>query len=188
MKKIGLLITMMVGAFLMLTTNVTAQTNAGEAVTYSVPEIAMIAIHTSGVNLAFAAPATAGLAVVNATGNGGWVNYTSVITSTLTNKITAEVSVADLAKLTALGTELTITAATNAATGKDGDTGTGGTAVVLSIAAQPLIATIGSCYTGVGGDKGHELSYVWSITDYTAFEYELEISDITVALTIVATV
>ncbi len=185
MKKLGLLFTMMVGAF-MLTTNVMGQTNtAGEAVTYSIEAMAILDIESPGVTLAFSIPDNAGKAIADATADGGWVNYTSVIANLATNKVTAQIATGGLAKLTALGTELAITAGTAIATLSDGDLGVTAGSVTLTETALPLITAIGSCYTGNGADQGHQLSYVWSITDYAAFEVEALSSDITVTLTII---
>lgn len=108
--------------------------------------------------LTFVAPIQAGAAIADVTSNTSWINYTSIVASLATNKV----SVAITGTVPA-GTTLKVVAAARAGTGGDGTYGTPTAAVTLSATAQNLITTIGSCYTGDGNTNGHQLTYTWSV-------------------------
>ena len=171
MKKLGLLIAM-VGAALLLTTNVMAQETAGEEISYSVEAMCVLDINDQNVVLAFEAPETGGTEIADATGSGGSANYTSVIANGATNKITAEIGAGEVTALEALGTTLTLQAGAIQGGGAGNKGNTNATGVVLSATGQDIITGIGSCWTDVGADKGCVLNYTWSITDYTKIEVE----------------
>lgn len=184
MKKLGLFFTMMVGAFCLFTTNIMAQTTAGDIITYEIPAMANIAIAGSAPSFTFAAPAP-GAPVAAVTSNTSWINYTSLIEDASTNRISAEIS----AGTVPTSTTLKVTAATDAA-GGDGTVGTVSSIITLSETPQDIITSIGSCYTGVGDTKGHQLTYEWSVdaTGYAALKTAASASDITITYTIAATI
>ncbi len=183
MKKLGLLFTM-VGAAFLLTTNVMAQDTgeAGEAVTYSLPAMKILDIEGTAPSLTFAAPAEAGTAVEPVTDNASWLNYTSVIATGTTNKVTCVLS----GTAVPTSTVLKVTAAAHAGTG-NGTYGTTANQVTLSTSAVDVITGIGSCWTGDGNLNGHQLTYEWSITSsaYAAL-VTAGAADITATYTIIA--
>lgn len=176
---------MFVGAIVMvagLTTNAMAQITASEAVTYTLPEMKLLAVAGTAPSLTFVTPAY-GAAIADATSNGSWLNYTSVVDGDKTNKI--------LVKITGTvpaGTTLKVAAAT--ATTGDGTRGTSPAVVTLGATDQPLITAIGSCYTGNGASSGANLTYTWSVnsTGYSVLRSNAEVNDITATYTITSTI
>lgn len=184
MKKLGLLVTMMVGAFCLFTTNIMGQATTGDVVTYEIPAMANIAIAGTAPSLTFTAPAS-GAPVAAVISDASWINYTSVVGSSSTNKISVAISSGTLP----VSTTLKVTAAADAS-GGDGAIGTASSTLTLTEAPQDIITAIGSCYTGVGDTKGHQLSYEWSVdaTGYASLETAASASDITITYTIAATI
>jgi hypothetical protein len=130
-------------------------------------------------------PNEAGAAVPDVTSELSWINYTSIIETGLTNKVTVV-----LTKVPPTFTTLKVVAAAHAGTG-NGTYGTPTAERTLASAseAQDIITAIGSCWTGTGNTNGHKLTYTWGIT---AGAYATTISvasatDITATYTIVAT-
>lgn len=156
MKKVVFLLGMMVVTMGLFTTKVIAQTTAGEAVTYSLPAMKLLAVEGDAPSLTFVTPAY-GAAIADATSSGSWLNYTSVIDSTITNKIQVIIT-----GTVPAGTTLKVAAAT--ATTGNGTLGSSPAAVTLSTTDQDLITGIGSCYTGAGPNLGANLTYTWSVT------------------------
>ena len=185
MKKGLLYLGMMAVTMGLVTTNAVAQDNsgAGEAVTYSLPAMEILDVEGLAPTLTFAVPSEAGTAIIDVTSNTSWINYTSIIETGSTNKVSVILS----GTAVPLGTTLKVVAATHAGTG-DGTYGTPTAAVTLSQTAQDLITTIGSCYTGTGNTNGHQLTYTWSVNpDSYATVVAAGAADITATYTIVAT-
>ena len=161
MKKGLFYLGMMVVAMGFATSNVNAQggdtSEAGEAVTYTLPAMRILDLEGMAPVLTFKAPTEAGTAIIDATSNTSWINYTSVIATGLTNKVTVVI-----AGTVPAGTTLKVVAAAHAGTG-NGTYGLPAAAITLSTTAQPLIAGIGSCFTGTGNANGHQLTYTWSV-------------------------
>lgn len=159
MKKGLLYLGMMAVTMGLVTTNAVAQdtSEAGEAVSYTLPAMRILDLEGVAPTLTFAVPIQAGAAIADVTSNTSWINYTSIVASLATNKV----SVAITGTVPA-GTTLKVVAAAHAGTG-DGTYGTPTAAVTLSTTAQNLITTIGSCYTGDGITNGHQLTYTWSV-------------------------
>ena len=93
-----------------------------------------------------------------------YLQYTSLVGSSSTNIITAELGSTNLPD----GLSLKL----KAASGISGDSGTGnlgsGTgefATLSSSSAQEIVSSIGSCYTGSGGAYGHQLTFELEIGD-----------------------
>lgn len=159
MKKGLLYLGMIVVVMGFATGNVNAQdTNeAGEAVNYTLPAMKILDVEGVAPTLTFVAPSESGTAIADVTSNTSWINYTSIVATATTNKV----SVAITGTVPA-GTTLKVVAAAHAGTG-DGTYGTPASAVTLSTTAQDLITAIGSCYTGTGNTNGHQLTYTWSV-------------------------
>lgn len=183
MKKLIMIsaaVVMMAG----LTTGAMAQdTNeAGQAVTYTLPAMAILDVEGAAPTLTFAAPTEAGTAIAAVTSNTSWINYTSIIETASTNKV----SVILTGTAVPAGTTLKVVAATHDGTG-NGTYGTPTAVVTLSQTAQDLITTIGSCFTGTGETAGHQLTYTWSVdADKYATVVAAAAADITATYTIVA--
>lgn len=185
MRKGLLYLGMMVAVMGFATSNVNAQdTNeASETVTYTLPTMAILDLEGTAPALTFIVPTEAGSAIEEVTSNTSWINYTSIIASGTTNKVSVALSGAAVPA----GTTLKVVAATHAGSG-NGTYGAPTEAVTLSQTAQDLITGVGSCYTGTGNTNGHQLTYTWSVD---ADKYETVVAaaaaDITATYTIVAT-
>ncbi len=180
MKKLGLLLTM-VGAALLLTTNVMAQeTGAGtQEVTFGVDEVALISGEDVALELTTATPGAA-IAVEAVV---GYVNVSSTVATGLSRTITASI-----ASLPA-GSTLTIATAIPATGAQGGDIGEGSDATAITNAggAITLVTSIGSCYTGTTyGTDGYQLTYAWtpeSGANYANLVVASTAVDITLTLT-----
>jgi len=174
------------GAFLFFSANVMAQDTqeAGQAVTYTIPAMAILDIEGTAPALSFVVPEQAGSPIAAVTNNATWLNYTSVIVTGTTNKVSVALSQA-----MPVSTTLKVTAGADAAAG-NGTMGTAPAPVTLSAIAQDIITGIGSCYTGDGISKGHNLTYEWSVdaAGYAALVTNAQASDVTVTYTIAASI
>lgn len=85
-----------------------------------------------------------------------WLNYSSVIISDLTNYITAHISSGSLPA----DVSLFLLVGNDVGSG-DGIIGTSIGEISLSSFPQNIITDIGSCFTGRGTYKGHQLTYTW---------------------------
>ena len=104
--------------------------------------------------------------ITPSTGDETWLNYSSIVKSGLTNYITVHISSGSLPADVSL----------NVLIGADVGAGTGirGTSkgqITLSTFPQNIITNIGSCYTGRGINKGHQLTYIWENPD--SYNYSL---------------
>jgi hypothetical protein len=85
-----------------------------------------------------------------------WINYSSIVNSGSTNYITVHISSGTLPA----DAKLEVSVGEDAGAGA-GATGTSNGIISLSTFPQNIITNIGSCYTGVGINKGHQLTYTW---------------------------
>lgn len=184
MRKGLLYLGMMAVTMGLVTTNAMAVGDgleAGEAVTYTMPAMKTLDVEGVAPTLTFVVPTEAGTTIDAVTSNTSWINYTSIVATATTNKVSVAI-----AGTVPAGTTLKVVAAAHAGTG-DGTYGTPSPAVTLSTTAADLITAIGSCYTGTGNANGHQLTYTWSVD---ADKYETVVAatgaDITATYTIVA--
>lgn len=149
-----------IAAFILVSINVRTQDSneANENISYSIPAMRILDLEGTAPTLTFQVPTDGGGEIGDATSNTSWINYTSVITSGVTNKITVAIS----GNPVPAGTELKVQAGNYTGNG-DGTFGTPTGQVVLSGSSQDLITGIGSCYTGSGNTNGHQLTYTWSV-------------------------
>jgi len=159
MKKIVTFGTML-AAFILISINVRTQDSneANETINYSMPAMRVLDLEGTAPSLTFVAPTEGGTNIADATANSSWINYTSIVSSGVTNKITVSIS----GNAVPDGTQLKVEAAEYTGNG-DGTFGTPSGQIILSSSAQELITAIGSCYTGTGNTNGHQLTYTWSI-------------------------
>ncbi len=184
MKKLLLLLGVFILTMGLATTSVVAQDNLGtDVVGYALPEIAVLDVAGTATTLTLVAP-NAGESVANtsvsAEGTSS-LNYTSVVGSAKTNKITAAITVGSVPT----STLLQVKAFNYAGTG-DGTFGTAADWVTLSGTAADLITGIESCYTEVGADKGRRLDYFWGIPTDQYTTLLATSGSVTVTYTIVA--
>jgi len=101
------------------------------------------------------------------TGDKTWLNYSSVVNDGLTNYITAHISSGTLPADVTLNVYVSSDAGSGA-----GSTGTSLGTVTLTSYPKNIIVNIGSCYTGIGLFKGHQLTYAWNNPE--SYNYELK--------------
>lgn len=172
MKKV----TFLLAAILVLgVSNIVKAQDTGAAehtIGFTVPNFAILDIEsTDGNNI------TLGLSEANleagnefnfaaASNSSLWLNYTALAEAGKTREVTVSTN-----KVIA-GIDLKLQVA--AYSGEEGKGKLGTTtntgAVVLSATAQTIINGIGSCYTGNGVDKGHNLTYTMAANDYSKIE------------------
>ena len=128
-------------------------------VNVSVPEVFILDVepkNATTISLAPTAPTEAGNALdfSGATNNSLWLNYSSVVeNATTTRKVTVQITNGTVPS----GVDLKVAAAT--AVGGTGTVGTPTGTISLTNLAQDFVTGIGSCYTGDGSSKGHNLTY-----------------------------
>lgn len=159
MKK-ALMIMMVVGLCLGFTGMAMAlDDTTTQTMDLNVNEIAVLDDTGDPGALTIVAPATGGQTPADVTDNSTYAQYTSVITTGQTRKLTAQISVAAPA-----GTQLTLEAS--------GLSGTEGSAVAKAtlgtVSAVDIVTGIGSCATGIGATDGAQLTYGLEVTDVTA--------------------
>lgn len=140
--------------------NCEAQNNNITNLSIDIPEVALLSLKSlsSGVvNLAPQAPDEAGMALnfSLAHSNDIWINYSSILNS---NNHTNRQLNAMIDGEIPDGLQLKLIASSDAGYGK-GQVGIPTGEITLSSTKQEIISGIGSCYTGVGLNKGHLLTY-----------------------------
>ncbi len=90
------------------------------------------------------------------TDNNTWLNYSSIVNSGSTNYITVHISSGTLPGDVLL----------NVIVGEDvgagmGSVGASSGEISLTSYPQNIINSIGSCFTGIGANHGHQLTYIW---------------------------
>jgi len=172
MKKDILVVVFVLFSF----TNIIAQSNnAVGNINFSIPSVAILNIVTDN-TISFSSPSQAGVIITPGASTSNWLNYSSIVTRDYTNKITVNISSGQLPESTSIKLE----------TGADmgggaGRVGTPVNEITLSESPQDIITGIGSCYTGTGMQKGHQLIYSW-ITD-KKYNNSKVCTDNTIALT-----
>ncbi len=138
-----------------------AQTNnKSHTVTINVPEVALLDIHTTSslnINLSGTTISEAGKAVVfHDSNNSIWINYSSIVGAETEpyREITAEISEGEIPN----GLALYIKAQEDVSMG-DGKMGNVEELKKLTHSPVTIIKKIGSAYTGVGVNKGHNIQY-----------------------------
>lgn len=161
MKKL-LLITGLIGAFLMFHSNVTAQVTSNQELTMGIPEVLLInAVDASGNTGAVSlelTTTTAGTGISGGTGTS-YVQLSSIVTSSQTRVMTASVTGVPA------GTALALTTAIPSNANFAGTVGTGTSSVELSGTAANIVTGIGSCYTGTAALDGYQLDFTWDAGD-----------------------
>ena len=184
MKKVFRLLT--VCAFTLFgLTQINAQDTDSDAhtLTIDIPEVALLDIEGgTAVTISPIAPTEAGSPIdfTTNTDNSLWLNYSSIIGNAPDDSRTVT---ANLAGTLPTGSNLIVTAGAASVDG-GGTKGSSSGAVTLAAVATDytVITGIGSCYTGDGANKGHNLTY--SITENTGSYGSLNFdTDYTVTIT-----
>lgn len=157
-KQVALLSTLLLSFFY-----AQAQDGANDDhnVNIDIPEVAILDLESSSgtsLILNIIAPQEAGLPVdfSQAKDSSIWLNYSSIVGST--TEASRSISVKIISGIVPQGTRLRIRAAVDVNQGA-GDMGTRTGWKVLSNSNQNIINGIGSCFTGNGPGKGHNIYY-----------------------------
>lgn len=172
-KKIILLISLVV-LFFSFSIIVKAQNynKAEMSLTLKIPAIALIDFVVSGnqtitYSYSYSGPNQVEQIITPTTSDNTWLNYSSIVNSGLSNYITIHISSGSLPA----DVSLNVLIGADLGAGK-GITGTSIGQVTLSTFPQNIITDIGSCYTGRGLYKGHQLTYTWENPE--SYNYSLK--------------
>lgn len=100
-------------------------------------------------------------------GDATWLNYSSIVKEGTSNYITVNINYGSLPS----DVELYLQIGPDVGAG-GGNTGSPANFITLSYYPQIIISNIGSCFTGVGVRKGHQLRYIWK--NSKGYDYELK--------------
>jgi hypothetical protein len=124
---------------------------------FTIPAFSLIDIEpaaSKALSLTLTTPTEAGTTFADVTNNTLWLNYTAIKSISTQYKVSVNMSPV------IAGFDLKVVA--GAASGAYGTAGTPQSLVTLTGTDQVLINAIGSCYTGDGANKGHNLTYTLS--------------------------
>jgi len=162
-NKKNILIFSLIVLFSSFSTIIPAQNNntAEMSITFNIPAVALIdfvmdGIQTITYTYSSSNPNQVEQIITPTIGDKTWLNYSSIVISNLTNYITAHISSGNLPA----DVSLNVLVSSDVGAG-DGITGTSIGQITLSRFPQNIITDIGSCYTGRGIHKGHQLTYIW---------------------------
>lgn len=154
------------------------------ALTVSIPAVALIDFEGSNHKIVFRSTNQVDQIINPSTDNSIWLNYTSIVQSGSSNYITVHISSGQLPPESSVNIE--VTDDVGAGSGKIGIASP--VQIELSMYPQSIITDIGSCFTGRGIEKGHQLTYSWNnIDDYSASRHSKTEFEITVTYTITTT-
>jgi hypothetical protein len=190
MKKLSLIIVTVFVFGVATITKAQDSESANHNVAFTVPNFAILDIETTGNN----ADITLSLSETDleagsefdfssATNSDLWLNYTALTDKTGANVNTRKVSVQLDDAIPGINLKLAVAEDVSA-----GDGQTGGSlatsAITLTTSSKDIINEIGSCYTGNGASKGHNLTYSLEADNYS--EIEAGSQSVTVTYTITA--
>ena len=152
---------------------------ATHTVAYTVPKVALVDVEGgASISLTLVAPTEAGLGMdMSATSSALWLNYSSTTATAQTNTVSVKTSA------TLPGVALKVLAGADAGTGA-GTVGSPASIITLTTSDQTIISAIGTCYTGDGTSKGHNLTYSLATSSYTAIKYTASPTSLTITYTI----
>lgn len=154
--------------------------NAEMSVTVSIPAFALIDFVGNDNHITFNTPNQVEQIITPSTLNKTWLNYSSIIESGSTNYITVHISSGNLPAESSINLQISEDGGVGA-----GKMGIASAQITLTEYPQNIITDIGSCYTGRGIEKGHQLTYLWkNIDDFSNSIYSKNEYEITVTYTI----
>lgn len=178
-KKITLIALAFAALFIANTSNAQDGLTATHLIAYTVPKVALVDIEGgTTISLTLVPPTEAGLGMdMSATNSSLWMNYSSTTANASTNTVSVKTN------STLPGVALKVLASSDAG-GGDGTVGTPSSIITLSTSDQTIISDIGTCYTGDGTSKGHNLTYSLATTAYNLIKYTATPASVTVTYTI----
>ena len=162
---------------ILIAQDVFSQNNGkGHRVRISIPEVAMLDLESNGTKDIVLSPvvsneAGAPIDFDNINDNSVWVNYSSIVGSASEQTRNVVVSLSDEVPP---GVNLKVYASEYSGNG-NGKFGSPTGELILTTTPTELISSIGSCYTGNGPNKGHQLTYsleLISDEDYRLLDFD----------------
>lgn len=139
--------------------------SANHDITVEIPSYSLVGISsTAAITLEPGAPTEAGdgldFSASSTIDNSIWLNYSSILSGTEANSISVEMVGDELPT----GVTIELEAAEDAGNG-DGEVGGSAGVITLDADGHDVITGIGNCYTGKGGNSGHQLTYTLKMSD-----------------------
>lgn len=185
MRKLIIVIGIIGGCLMSSSKAFTQENVTTHNISLGLPEVALLATSSAGVNLTLSAATTAGEAVQQSISDStAYVQFSSVISEGSPRILSAKYSGALPA-----GTSLTTRVlAPNA--NSVGSTGIPvASEVILSTVDATLVSGIGSCYSGTAADDGYRMVYTWGLDNPSANYADIRATaatNLTVTLTLTA--
>ena len=152
-------------------------------VVFSIPAIALVDFAGSESRITFKTVNGAEQVITPSTLDKTWINYSSIIDGNSTNTISVNLSSGNLPA--EIGIKLDVGQDVKAGAGK---TGKPIGQITLTPYPQEIITGIGSCYTGRGTQKGHQLIYSWDwLPPYDLDHSSVDNIEVSVTYTLTAT-
>lgn len=154
------------GILIFILTVIIAPTNSQDRntttndVTLKVPSISLVDFAGSEKSVSYGTGSGAQQIITPSTLNKTWLNYSCISDGKSTNAISVNLSNDELPAEVQI--KLTVGDDVGAGAGK---LGTPVGTIILTPYPQDIVIGIGSCYTGKGPNKGHQLSYSWEYVD-----------------------
>jgi hypothetical protein len=125
-------------------------------IVFTIPSLALVDFAGSDIRITFVTGKGAEQIITPSTLDKTWINYSSIVDGKSTNNISVNLSSMNMPPEIRIKLEV----------GKDVGAGAGTTGkpigqITLTSYPQDIITGIGSCYTGRGVQKGHQLTYSW---------------------------
>lgn len=151
-------------------------------IVFSIPSVALVDFAGSDKRITFVPGKGAEQIITPSTLDKTWINYSSIVDGKYTNSISVQITSGNLPADIRIKLEIGEDAGAGAGTmGKS----TGNTA--LSRYPREIITGIGSCYTGRGTKKGHQLTYSWEwLPPYDFDHSSIDSLEISVTYTLTA--
>ena len=125
-------------------------------IVFSIPSIALVGFAGSDTHITYVSDKGAEQIITPSTLDKTWINYSSIVDGNSTNSISVNLSSRNVPAEIKIKLDV----------GQDVGAGAGTTGkpigqITLTPYPQEIITDIGSCYTGRGTKKGHQLIYSW---------------------------
>jgi hypothetical protein len=152
-------------------------------IVFSIPAIALVDFAGSDRRITFIAGKGAEQIITPSTLDKTWINYSSIVDGNSTNSISVNLSSDNVP--VEIRIKLDISPDAGAGAGKTGKpTGQ----IILTGYPQEIITGIGSCFTGRGTLKGHQLTYSWEwLPPYDVDHSSIDNIEISVTYTVTST-
>jgi hypothetical protein len=150
---------------------------------FSIPAIALIDFAGFDKRITFIAGKGAEQIITPSTLDKTWINYSSIVDGNSTNSISVNLSSENIPSEIRIKLDISPDAGAGA-----GTIGKPTSQITLTGYPQEIITGIGSCYTGRGTLKGHQLTYSWEwLPPYDVDHSSIDNIEISVTYTLTST-